>query len=356
VRTACAALAALAIVTIPGLARAAEGRTSSLSWVRMPGAEPCVATQALARAVEERLGRTVFVSAAQADVSVEGRIDKLPDARGWSAHLVLRDGRGETLGTRDLAREEPSCEAMTEPLALVIAVMIDPDAAMRPTPPADPPPVPAARPEASPEAPAEPPRDEAAPAPLPTASPADKKARESWRFEGDVYGTVAHGFAPKLAVGAGVQGTLYPPGVPLGFRGYTSLFLPSTLERAGAAGPARASFDMIYAGGSLCPLLVDGRFGLLACAGGQLGAIRPRPETGGRGIDSSLMPLLNAVLELRATLKIAAPIGATAGVAGALPLLRPTTDFTGPGGQRQIFHELAAVAFIADVGLGFFFP
>src|SRR5690348_567896 len=65
-------------------------RTSSLSWVRLPGAEGCVATQTLARAAEDRLGRSVFVSAAQADVSVEGRIEPKRGG-GFHAVLTLRD-------------------------------------------------------------------------------------------------------------------------------------------------------------------------------------------------------------------------------------------------------------------------
>ena len=68
-------------------AAAQTGRTSSLSWLRMPGADACIATQALARSVEERLGRHVFVSASAADVSVEGRIEK----RGKGPRLACGD-------------------------------------------------------------------------------------------------------------------------------------------------------------------------------------------------------------------------------------------------------------------------
>ncbi|MBX3210375.1 MAG: hypothetical protein KF764_35410, partial [Labilithrix sp.] len=116
--------------------RAADAKTSSLSWLRMPGADACVATQPLARAVEERLGRSVFVSAAEADLSVEGHVEKRTRgaSSGWHAVITVRDASGATLGTRELDRADASCDAMTEPLALVIAVMIDPDAAMRPKP------------------------------------------------------------------------------------------------------------------------------------------------------------------------------------------------------------------------------
>jgi hypothetical protein len=142
--------ARIAAVAIPlalafaAAARAQQGgaatpapRTSSLSWVRMPGAEECIATQPLARAVEERLGRTVFVSAAEADVSVEGRVEGAPKA--WRATITLRDSKGALLGTRELTSDKPSCDSLREPLALVIAVMIDPDASSRPEPPPPPP-------------------------------------------------------------------------------------------------------------------------------------------------------------------------------------------------------------------------
>ena len=61
----------------------------------------------LARDVETRLGHPVFVSAAQADLSVEGRIEPAKGGPGWHAILVLRDAAGATLGTREITRNEP---------------------------------------------------------------------------------------------------------------------------------------------------------------------------------------------------------------------------------------------------------
>jgi hypothetical protein len=114
-------------------------RTSSLSWIRLAGADGCVSTQDLARDVELRLGRPVFVSPARADVSVEGHVEPLRGGTGWRATIVLRDAQGAPLGTRELSRKDASCDAMREPVALVIAVMIDPDAALSPAPPPAPP-------------------------------------------------------------------------------------------------------------------------------------------------------------------------------------------------------------------------
>ncbi len=69
-------------------------RTSSLSWIRLPGADACVSTQDLARDVEARLRRPVFVSPAQADVSVEGHIEPRAPGPGWKATIALRDAKG----------------------------------------------------------------------------------------------------------------------------------------------------------------------------------------------------------------------------------------------------------------------
>lgn len=337
-RAAAAVVVALvALVARPGVARAAESRTSSLSWLRMPGADACIATQPLARAVEERLGREVFVSAAQADLSVEGRIEKRKGG-GWHAVITMRDPSGTLLGTRELDRPDASCDAMSEPLALVIAVMIDPDAAMRPkTTPAEAAPSlpPAPTPTVPPPAPSPPPKDE------PAASPPRKL--DPWRFEGGGHVQTIVGLAPQTAWGAGVNGILYPPGVPLGFRGFTSLYLPTHTD----VGAARVDFDMLLFGGSLCPT-IRGRVNLMGCIGGHVGILRPRPQgTAGAGLPDDLLAIWNASAELRVSIPIAAPIAAGAGVGGALPILRP---------KYQGAYESSIVALTADVALGFFFP
>lgn len=340
----------VALLVAPSSARAADAKTSSLSWLRMPGADSCVATQPLARAVEERLGRSAFVSAAEADLSVEGRIERR--ARGgastWHAVITVRDASGATLGTRELDRSDASCDAMTEPLALVIAVMIDPDAAMRPRPapgeapapePTPEPPTPSTPPAASPPLPEE-------PAPTPPPRP-----RDPWRFEAHAQATALHGLAPTLAPGAGVQAILYAPKLPVGFRGYTTLFWPTEATKDGA----RASFDLLYAGGSVCPTL-RGRVNLLACLGGHLGVLRPRAETPGRGIRENVLLLWTAMAELRVHIPLAAPIGVAAGVGAGLPILRPELAYTRSDGGRDVLHRPEAYVLSADVGVGFFFP
>ncbi len=347
-----------ALALLAGRAEGAEGRTSSLSWLRMPGADSCIATQALARAVEDRLGRPgrVFVSAAQADVSVEGRIEKKKE--GWHAVISIRDAQGAQLGTRELDRPDPSCDAMNEPLTFVIAVMIDPEAAMRSREraPSDAPPAPSATTTTS-SAPPPPP-----PPPPPTASdqppaPPPPKKKNPWIFEGGGAATLAAGLTPSVALGGAVEAILYPPGVPVGFRGFTALY-PAVLGlgRADADG-ARASFDLLYAGGSVCPTLRR-TVNLMVCLGGHLGAIRVHADTPNRGIDDgAILPIWNAIVEGRVSFPIVRPIGATAGIGAALPLLRPQFDFKrSDGTTSDTLFKVSPVAFTASAGVELMFP
>ncbi|MDH5671832.1 MAG: hypothetical protein OEZ06_06755 [Myxococcales bacterium] len=103
-------------------------RTSSLSWVRLPGAESCISTQQLAALVERRIGRRAFVSASQADISLEGRVER-KDAR-WQVTLVLSNRHGTILGERRLQAEGDDCSVLEASLVLVIAIAIDPGATL----------------------------------------------------------------------------------------------------------------------------------------------------------------------------------------------------------------------------------
>ncbi len=312
----CSLLIGGAIFFSSGRASAEAGRTSSLSWLRMPGADACIATQALARNVEERLGRHVFVSAAEADVSVEGRIEKRKGAPGWHAVITIRDSKGALLGTRDLDRPDASCDGMNDPLALVIAVMIDPEAKLTSTPtPLGP---------ALPALPVEPP-----PPPPPVTEPPPPEApkpspKSPLRVEGSVGGALSLGLAPSPDPGAMIGGILYPPGIPIGLRGYTALFLPLETEKDGAKG----TFDLFYVGSALCPTL-RGKFAVgMICIGGQLGVVRSHADTKNRGIEEKSLLLWNGVTEARVTVPIIAPVALTAGVGAVVPILRPTFQYT----------------------------
>lgn len=142
------------------------------------------------------------------------------------------------------------------------------------------------------------------------------------------------GLAPDLAWGAGVNGILYAPGFPVGFRGMTTLFLPTTAE-----GNRRSvDFDMLIFGGSLCPTLRR-RVNLMACLGGHVGILRPRI--------GDVLPIWNVAAEVRVGIPIVQPIEIGAGIGAAVPIFRP---------RYEDIYRADVVAFTADFMVGFFFP
>jgi hypothetical protein len=103
-------------------ARAAE-RGPSLNWVRLPGAESCIAPVELTDLVEQRLGRPVFVRARDAIVVIEGRVEPSPPL-GFSVALRVTDPDGTLYGTRELTLADADCRKLDEIVALIVAVTI----------------------------------------------------------------------------------------------------------------------------------------------------------------------------------------------------------------------------------------
>ncbi len=330
------------LATLTGLFAAsvahAAPRTSSLSWVRLAGADACVSTQDLARDVETRLGRSVFVSPARADLSVEGRIEPAHGKPGWHAVIVLRDAKGVTLGTRELARDAASCDAMREPLALVVALMIDPDASTAPPSPLAPPPTVPAPPPQTIVVEKQVPVYVAVPAP-PAASPPPEP---TWHIDVGASLAASVGVLPHVEPGIAGSALLEPPWfVPL--EAYGALWLDSTAD----GGP---TFALAYVGGGLCPLRYrDELLHLYACASGQLGYMKATSP------DSAQVHVAG-VLEGRGSVKLFGPIAARAGASLVVPILRPSFDYTDSQTGQAAAFRMSAVAAVLDAGLGLVMP
>lgn len=131
-----AASASLALASSAALAQQAPSEhrpaSSSLNWVRLPGAESCITARTLAESVERRIGRSVFVSSATGELAIEGRVERAND--GWTATITITRADGTSLGTRTLTRAGPSCRALDESIELVLVLAIDPDALQTATP------------------------------------------------------------------------------------------------------------------------------------------------------------------------------------------------------------------------------
>lgn len=191
-----------------------------LVWVRGERTQGCLDRGAIARRVVERLGREVFSDSAPR--SIEGVVQHEGDR--WDAHLYVREADGSLFGSRYLTSTAPDCTALDAAVTLAIALVIDPDAATRPSLATVPPPAPTPDPVAPPAAPSSPSdRGPVAAAPPPTTTPAHaplpiaatlpnpvppRTPQEPFRADALAAtgrALVAAGVLPAAAVGAGLS-------------------------------------------------------------------------------------------------------------------------------------------------------
>jgi hypothetical protein len=113
----------LCLATWPAQLAHAADRGPALNWVRLPGAESCVAPVELTELVERRLGRAVFVRARDAIVVIEGRVEPSPPL-GFSVVLQVSDPDGTLYGTREITLPDADCRKLDQIVSLVVAVTI----------------------------------------------------------------------------------------------------------------------------------------------------------------------------------------------------------------------------------------
>lgn len=255
----------------------AQSRTSSLSWVRLDGAESCIAGPDLARTVEARLARSVFVATPNAEIVVEGRAERIgvDAAARWRAVLHITDTSGALVGDRVVESSAVSCDELGRIAAVAIALMIDPVTAppvtaLSPdTPPADADAPPSDTPPSDTPPSDTPPPETTLPEAIPPVAPPPAPPASDWRFEVDVALLAALGVVPGIGVGGQSTFVIVPPGfVPLLVEGTLIPFARSD------GGGARVDFLRVAGGLQICPLaLRDARFALRGCVGVDLGAM-----------------------------------------------------------------------------------
>ncbi len=196
-------LAALAIYALHPAAASAQPMRSAALRVERSVEEACPDERAIRAEVDRRLGRASFAEGSPRSIVVQYR----PPLRGRRrARITVRDGSAEA-PVRDLSQDGPGCEALSEAVALAVALVIDPDAALRPAPP-DPaaPAVTAAVPNTCPETPAGTcPECPTCPSPPPPAAfvPAPRRSLPaSWIA---LAAGVAIGVAPAPSLSVGIS-------------------------------------------------------------------------------------------------------------------------------------------------------
>lgn len=215
-----------------------------LDYQRGPGAQTCASAEQLALAVEARLGRRVFVPAAQAQLHAELRAQRV--GRGYRITLQLFDRDRRPLGRRQLSTQARHCSALDEALALVVSLAAD---VTLPEPSAEP-----ARP-----VPLDTPLDIPATAPAP---------RQPWQVRLSAGVTLLGGFLPGAALAAALEVELAPAQFwPFWLR--VSRFLE---ERVGVATGAELTAHGLELG--VCPWTPRGeRFEARLCAQQLLGLL-----------------------------------------------------------------------------------
>jgi hypothetical protein len=357
-----ALLAALVLVgaivlSWPSLALAgpAAQKRAAFHFNGPPDTDGCITSEALAGAVAERLKRPVFVPDDEADVVIEARVEQRKVPRKWHARILLTTPTGAVLGTREIESPEASCRSLDESLVLVIALLIDPDAALG-LPPSGPPEAPPAPPEPPREVPSTPP---APPNPNEKPLPPRSGARPPraapslpWRFQGEGGVVLALGLLPGLGVGATLRATLIPPR-------FWAIQVEGTYwpEHKLAVDEVGGGFSLAYAGLSLCPLEVGSR--LLhgnGCAGMKVGGFMAH----GFGFDqpntqNSL--LVNASLEGRVRYRpTKAPVVASLGLGLSVPLTRLRFFYQLPDGSTREVFRLSQTIGTLDAGIGIEVP
>ena len=311
---------------------------AALSWVHLAGADACIGAQALARAVEERLGRVVFVPMRDADVLVEGSIER----RGsdWRAVVVARDKSDHEIGRRALVVSEagPSCDAMTKPVVDAIVDLVPALAIAVGTM-------------------EEKKKDDVAEKKLVERAAAAASAKPPLGLEAGAGITDSVGLMPEVtAIGVGFDALVETRRL-FGLRGFASFWLDRT-ARPGD------DFSMALAGGGPCVALVHAQLTrtserpvtLRACVQGELGVLRARPSDPFAEVRPYASVLVNVEGGLRLTLPIAGPFVARGGASLVLPLVRTRFAAATLLAEDQEVFRVAPLAAEADVGLGVAFP
>ncbi|CAN96829.1 hypothetical protein predicted by Glimmer/Critica [Sorangium cellulosum So ce56] len=314
--------------------------------MRLAGAEACVGARALAQAVEARLGRAALVSAARAELTVEGRIEP-GGTGGWRAEIAVADAGGAVLGTREIATASPRCSAIDDELALAIALMIDPSAKLSPGAPplAAPAPPPAPSPAPSPPAPQVIVQRVLVPVPPPAPPPP-----APWRVEvgaGPLFGL---GLLPSPGIAAALRARLTPPR-SWSFEVGGAIWLPN--EATTGASSTRFSWGEGFV--SACPVSLGGETRLSACAGVRLGAL----QVGGLGfgVDRADERLTaGGALDVRLTRQLAGPLTVGGGLGLIVPIVRDTFYYIDAQGRDREVFRMAPLAGAADVVIGVDFP
>jgi hypothetical protein len=342
------------LLSSAGASASAQANTARLEVEAAPG---CSTRDELIARIAARSTRIRFVTDTTGVPALTARIEAGP--RGVVAELIVVEPDGRKFARR---LEAPSCAAATDALALVVAITLDPSAATG---------------EASAAAGATGAATDAAgkgtptagatsPAPTPTPEPASEPApRDAANGTGDAGGPPLPATG-RLTAGVAAAAVLGPAPTPMPG---IALEAQAALDRASIVSPALVlTLTHVWSGGQMqsggiaaftldllaldaCPF----RVALLAlearaCAAGSLGRLAAQgSQTYEPGSVTTPFGTVGGTVRLAVLFGSRVELRARFG-AGAT-LWRDAFRF-----NREVFHQVASVTLVGDVGIGVRFP
>jgi hypothetical protein len=325
----------LAIVVLLSAAAATASAQTPTAHLEVEAQPTCSTRDELVARVVARSTRIRFVDAATGIPTLTARIEV--GFRGVVAQLDVLEPDGRRFSRR---LEAPSCAAATDALALVVAITLDPSAAASEA---------AKQPEAK-AAIAAPPRPpeaevrETQTEPKPDSGPPPVPSRRG--LAAGVLAEVVSGPAPTLMAGVALEGeasleraSVWSPAAALTV---AHLWSGAAME---ADGIADFSLDLLTL--DLCPV----RVGILAaavraCAAGSLGRLTAQ---GSRTYSpmSAARPFATGGATARLVLPLGSRVAIRARFGAEAALWRDAFEFI-----PNVFHRVASVTLMGDVGVG----
>ena len=310
-------------------AAAAESAPAvSLEWLGSGPENGCLGAAGLERAVTASLGRSAaFARSGERRVVV--RVEPREEF-GWRAVVRVEDREGRLLGERELVSEGAACSRLDEPLAFMVALMIDGDLS------------PALSPEAAAtRAPERKPRAERSSA---SKLRRPESRRSSVALEAALLGALGLLPEPTLGVEAGVELT---PWTWLGLH----LRATSLLPRSRTVDAAEARFGLYYASLGACPSLETGRLRYGPCFGLHGGVVSVVPD-GFEAGEADLRQFLAGSFALAALLRTSRGFGLSTRASVLVPYRRERFVYDAEQ-QRHTLFEMSKLCLLLSIGGAF---
>ena len=255
--------------------------------------------------------RKAFVPPERADIHLRGSIERRDDE--WVVTLVVTAADRSWRGTRELRRKGSQCYSMNQPLALVLALLLD--------------------------------------------MPGDEMQKElagspggtgGWEVRFDAAMRFSYGVMPEYTIGPSLGLGVEPPGSwPIWL--YATYWLPArSIIQDGMGG----RFTSGQAALGVCPpILHDSRWWIHLCFGGQIGAIHGE----GIGLDppnseTRLLAQIDSMVVL--SWRMAPPLLLRIGIGSAFSLARPRFFFELDDRDQLLVHKPDLITPAARIGLG----